>query len=85
MKCAIIVQKVVCKMFGENLKKARNQKKLTLINVGIKLNTTHATISRYENNKLEPNLDTLKKLCELYGVSADYILGLPKGLKHLEE
>ncbi|MBR7131911.1 MAG: helix-turn-helix transcriptional regulator [Clostridia bacterium] len=68
-------------MFGENLKNARKLKNLTLINVGMKINTTHATISRYENNKLEPNLDTLKKLCELYGVSADYILGLPEGLK----
>ena len=63
-------------MYGERLKNARKNKNLTLINVAIKLNTTHATISRYENEKLEPNLDTLKKLCELYKVSADYILGI---------
>lgn len=63
-------------MYGERLKKARKNKNLTLVNVGIQLNTTHATISRYENGKLEPNLDTLKALCKLYNVSADYILGI---------
>ena len=62
-------------MYGERLKKARKSKKLTLINVGIKLNTTHATISRYENEKLEPNISILIDLCKLYNVSADYILG----------
>lgn len=63
-------------MYGERLKIARKNKNLTLVNVGIRLNTTHATISRYENGKLEPNLDTLKALCTLYNVSADYILGI---------
>ena len=69
-------------MYGERLKKARKQKKLTLVNVGMKLNITHATISRYENEKLEPNLDVLKSLCELYNVSSDYILGLSDNLPY---
>lgn len=69
-------------MYGENLRKARKAKKLTLINVGMKINTTHATVSRYETGKLEPNLDTLKKLCELYNVSADYILGFSENLPY---
>ncbi len=63
-------------MYGERLRQARKQKHLSQVSVGIKLNTTHATISRYENGKLEPNLDTLKALCKLYNVSADFILGL---------
>lgn len=63
-------------MYGKRLKEARKNKNLTLVNVGMQLNTTHATISRYENGKLEPNLDTLKALCKLYKVSADYILGI---------
>lgn len=63
-------------MYGERLKQARKKKHLSQVSVGIKLNTTHATISRYESGKLEPNLDTLKALCKLYNVSADYILGL---------
>ena len=63
-------------MYGERLRQARKQKNLSQVSVGIMLNTTHATISRYENGKIEPNLDTLKALCKLYNVSADFILGL---------
>lgn len=70
-------------MYGQRLKEARKKRNLTLINVGIKLNTTHATISRYENEKLEPNINTLKELCELYNVSANYIIGLESEYKTL--
>lgn len=71
-------------MYGKRLKEARKSKNLTCVNVGIKLNTTHATISRYENEKLEPSIDTLRELCKLYGISADYIIGLQKGLNYPE-
>lgn len=72
-------------MYGERLRIARKNKNLTLINVGMRINASHTTISRYETGKLEPSLDTLKRLCEIYGVSADYVLGLPNGLSHLEK
>lgn len=34
---------------------------------------------RYETGETEIPIRHLKKLCEFYGVSADYILGLPEG------
>jgi len=36
--------------------------------------------NKYENGLHPISTQVLKKLCELYHVSADYILGLPKGL-----
>ena len=36
--------------------------------------------SRYETGTNELPLRYLMKLCQVYGVSADYLLGLPKGL-----
>lgn len=36
--------------------------------------------SRYETGVNELPLRYLVKLCQVYGVSADYILGLPRGL-----
>ncbi len=36
---------------------------------------------RYELGETEIPLRHLKKLCMLYKVSADYLIGLPKGLK----
>lgn len=68
---------------GKRLKQARKEKGITLVNAGMLLNITHATLSRYENNHLEPNLETLKKLCILYDVSSDYILELPEDRKHI--
>ncbi len=48
------------------------------------LNTTQRKISHLESGDTEPSLDDLRLLCEFYGVSADYLLGLPKGLAYPE-
>lgn len=71
-------------MYGENLRKARKNAKMTLVQVAMKMNTTHATISRYENEVLKIDAQTLAKFCELYNVSADYILDLPKDMPYPE-
>lgn len=63
-------------MFGENLKKARKKAKLSQEKVAEEINTSRSNISKYENETLEPNIETLKRLCELYEVSADYIIGI---------
>lgn len=39
-------------------------------------------IGRWINGQAEMGIDKLKKICQYYGVSADYILNLGKGLKH---
>lgn len=38
-------------------------------------------IARYEKGHVTPPISYLEKFCEHYQVSADYLLGLPKGLK----
>lgn len=37
-------------------------------------------VSRYESDEQEMTVSKLKAFCELYGVSADYVLGLKKNL-----
>ena len=41
-----------------------------------------SAISKYEQRRAMYKIDDLIKLCKYYGISADYILGLPKGLKY---
>ncbi len=41
----------------------------------------HVQIARYESGKNTPPISYLVSFCKHYGVSSDYILGLPKGLK----
>lgn len=40
------------------------------------------TISKYELRESRYDIDDLIKLCKFYNVSADYILGLPKGMEY---
>lgn len=58
------------------LKKQEKKAKLSQEKVAEEINTSRSNISKYENETLEPNIETLKRLCELYGVSADYIIGI---------
>lgn len=37
-------------------------------------------ITRWKNGEQEMGIYKLKAFCEFYGVSADYVLGLPKNL-----
>ncbi len=72
-------------MSGKQLRIARKKANMTLQQVAMRMNTTHATISRYENERRKIDPDTMKAFCELYNVSADFILGLPKGLPYPDE
>lgn len=55
----------------------KGQKELATI-----LNISQGNYSFIENGVANLKADDLKKLCILYGVSADYILELPEGLKY---
>ena len=72
-------------MIGQRLRTARKNKKMTLEEVAQKLSTSHTTISRYEQEKRKPDPDALRALCELYNVSADYLLGLSKNMPYPDE
>lgn len=61
-------------MIGDKLKIARKKAKLSQEKVAEIINTSRSNISKYETGLLEPNIDTLKKLCELYKISADELL-----------
>ena len=63
-------------MYGQRLKEARLKANMTLEQVAKVMNTSHATISRYENKKRVMDIETLIAFCKLYNVSADYILDL---------
>lgn len=61
---------------NERLKQLRIERGLKLKEVAEKLNVTIRTISRYEDGTREPSVELIVKFCELYEVSADYLLGI---------
>lgn len=43
--------------------------------LGLSLNCTDVTVSRYETGQRDIDSETICKLCEIFGCSADYLLG----------
>ena len=64
------------KNLGEKLKQARENANLSQQDVADKLNVSRQTISKYELNINEPDLETLKELSYLYQVDINYLLGM---------
>lgn len=62
----------------------RTDKDLKQEDIGKILKCTKQAYGLYENGKRALPIEHLKTLAIFYGVSADYILGLPKGLKYPE-
>lgn len=60
---------------NNNLKKLRQERKLTQIAVQMKTGIEQALISKFENGERVPPTETLIVLADFYNVSIDYILG----------
>ena len=61
-------------MLGDTIKLYRENKRMTQNEVADILNVSPATISKYESGALEPNIESIKKLAELFGISIDELL-----------
>jgi len=59
----------------KRLRSLREGVKLTQVQVGEKLNTTQASINRYESTMTAPILNTLLWYADFFDVSLDYIFG----------
>jgi transcriptional regulator with XRE-family HTH domain len=71
---------------GKQLKDARISAGFTQENVAEKINVSRQTISNWENEKTYPDLISIIKLSDLYGISLDALLkGDKKMIEHLEE
>lgn len=67
--------------YYERLKATREDLDITQSEAAIALDTTQAQIWKYESGHQEMTVSKLKQICLYYNVSADYILGQPRGLK----
>lgn len=61
-------------MLGEKIKLYRESKNMTQNEIADVLGVKPATVSKYESGTLEPNIESLKKLAELFEVSIDELL-----------
>lgn len=61
-------------MYGDKIKQLRKENNLTQAELGEKLFVTSQAVSKWENGLSEPDLNSMKKMCELFNVSMDEFL-----------
>lgn len=71
-------------IYTTRLKELREDNDLKQKDIAKILGIDQQYYSQYERGINELPIRHLIKLCIYYGVSADYILGLPKNLKYIE-
>ena len=69
---------------GEKIKAFREDLDINQTELGKMVNMTQRKISYIECGKYEPSIEDIKALCNFFKVSADYLLGLKKGLEYPE-
>ena len=62
--------------FGDKIRDLRIEKGLSIGEAAFKLGINKGSLSRYENNIVEPSLRMAAKMARLYGVSLDFLAGL---------
>ena len=61
---------------GEKIRELRKFNNLSQTKFAEKLQTTQDTVSLWELGKSYPDIESIVKICTLFNVSADYLLGL---------
>lgn len=74
-------------MFGDILKKLRTDAGLKQSELAENLSISASAIGMYEQNRRNPDPDTIKKIAEFFNVSTDYLLqhNTNSGTKTLED
>lgn len=63
-------------MFSKRLRELRTEKQVSQSDLAKALGISNRTISMYEQKNSEPNIETLVKIANYFGVTTDYLVGL---------
>jgi len=63
---------------GTKIKQLRTQRNISQIALAKRLGVSKSVISSYENSIHLPPYDILIQMAQIFGVSTDYLLGVPK-------
>ncbi len=68
--------------FGEKMRNLREDADMKQSDLAQKIGMTQRKISYIERGRNEPSMEDIVAICTYFGISADYMLGLPHNLKH---
>ncbi len=60
----------------QRLKEIRQEKGLTQTKLAQMLSTTQSTVGKYEREEIQLTVDVIIKICKMFEISSDYLLGL---------
>lgn len=69
--------------FGDKVRGLREDQNLSQTQLGQVLNMTQRKVSYIECGKYEPSIEDIVAIATFFDVSADYLLGIPKGKRYL--
>lgn len=61
-------------MFSAKIRELRIAHGLNQVELGKQLAVTKQTVSNWENNNIQPSVDMLVKIADLFSVTTDYLL-----------
>lgn len=59
---------------GEKIKTLRKSNNLTQKELALKIGVTASTVTKYENGQLEPNIDILNKISNIFNISVSNLI-----------
>lgn len=62
-------------VFSQRLRKLRKERKMSQRELAQALNLSDVSVSRYELGAAQPSIETIQTLCNLFGVTSDYLIG----------
>ncbi|MGM9637713.1 MAG: helix-turn-helix transcriptional regulator [Eubacteriales bacterium] len=62
-------------MLNETIRVLRTAHNWTQVDLAKKMNVSKQSISNWENDNIQPSIEILLKLSEVFSVSTDYLLG----------
>ena len=73
------------KDYGTKIAELRASRNMTQAELGAMLNVTSQAVSKWENGLSEPDMDSIRKLCEIFEISFDEFFGVePKSVDKRE-
>lgn len=58
-----------------NLKRLRTRMGVSQQQIAEIIGTSQQSVNKYENHSIEPDIQTLKKLADFFGITIDYLVG----------
>ena len=63
-------------MLSERIRQLRLERNMSQVDLAKRLNVTKQSVSNWENDNIQPSIEMLVKLSQVFAVSTDYMLGL---------